>query len=472
MAITHLMHMKESPGIPHIHLRNAIDYILDVKHDGEKTNYGEYVGGNAGLDHTEILQNFLETKKDYDKLDGRQGYHFVISFAKGETDARTAYNVIEKFCEEYLGDAYDYVFAIHTDKEHMHGHIIFNSVSRLSGYKYHYKKGDWAKYIQPVTDKICLEHGLQPLTFDENHKVGMSYAEWSAKQKGNINWRIVMRADIDYAIENSDSFEMFVEQMKEMGYRFGRNGYLQKEKEHYITFVFDKPDGDAVKIRSSSLGKGYRLPDVIERIQTKEGEYSYENVMDNLSGRTQGYLKSAMLKSTSTYKRMYQAVNYYKLPNPYAVPAYRVRCDMLKIDKLIEDCSYLKEHNLTDNSKLRNRRDDIVRRMDEIKTYRKTQYKVLEMAEQPEEELMEAYQKLEKQLLIAEQEKSDRFDSIADKMEKLEEKLPEQFLTARRRIENYNRELKDLNRELKILNRIIKTESETVEPQLLVTPKR
>lgn len=50
--------MKESPGIPHIHLRNAIDYILDVKHDGAKTDYGTFVGGNSGTDHREILNNF------------------------------------------------------------------------------------------------------------------------------------------------------------------------------------------------------------------------------------------------------------------------------------------------------------------------------------------------------------------------------------------------------------------------------
>lgn len=439
MAITRLMHMKESPGIPYIHLKNGIDYILDVKHDGEKTNYGEYVGGNSGIEHTEILQNFLETKKDYDKLDGRQGYHFVISFAKGETDAGTAYNVIEKFCEEYLGDAYDYVFAIHTDKEHMHGHIIFNSVSRISGYKYHYKKGDWEKYIQPVTDKICQEHGLQPLTFDEKKKVGMSYAEWNAKQNGKINWRIVTKADIDFAIENSDSYEMFTEKMKEMGYRFGRNGYSRGKKEQYITFVFDKPDGKAVRLRSSSLGKGYTLPDIIERIQSKGGGHSYENVMENLSQRSQGYLKSAMLKSTSTYKRMYQAVNYYKLPNPYAIPAYRVRCDMLKIDKLIEDCSYLKKHNLTEYNRLKGRKDEITHRMNEIKAYRKTQYKVFETIEQPEE---------------------------------LEKEFPEQFLQVKKRIDNYNQELKKLSKELRILNRIIKTESEAVEPQLFVTLKR
>ena len=61
MAITKLMHMKESPGCPHDHLRNAINYILDVRHYGAKTDYGALVGGNSGIGHREILENFLET---------------------------------------------------------------------------------------------------------------------------------------------------------------------------------------------------------------------------------------------------------------------------------------------------------------------------------------------------------------------------------------------------------------------------
>ena len=60
MAITKLMYMNQSKGCPHDHLRNAIDYILDVKHDGAKTAGGTLVGGNSGIDHKEILENFLE----------------------------------------------------------------------------------------------------------------------------------------------------------------------------------------------------------------------------------------------------------------------------------------------------------------------------------------------------------------------------------------------------------------------------
>ena len=84
----------------------------------------------------------------------------------GEASEETAYQVIKEFCEEYLGDDFDYVFSIHNDQKHMHGHIVFNSVNRMSGYKYRYENGDWEKFIQPITDRICERHGLPPLEFE------------------------------------------------------------------------------------------------------------------------------------------------------------------------------------------------------------------------------------------------------------------------------------------------------------------
>ena len=101
----------------------------------------------------------LDTKRDWQKLSGRQGYHFVISFRPGETDEETAFHLVRDFCEQYLGENYDYCFSIHNDRAHMHGHIIFNSVNRVSGYKYRYADGDWEKEIQPVTDTLCRKYG-------------------------------------------------------------------------------------------------------------------------------------------------------------------------------------------------------------------------------------------------------------------------------------------------------------------------
>ena len=76
--------------MPHRHLANAVQYILDEKNNEAKTCDGLYVGGNAGYDSEDIIKTFLNTKELYGKLHGRQGYHFVISFEPGETDADEA----------------------------------------------------------------------------------------------------------------------------------------------------------------------------------------------------------------------------------------------------------------------------------------------------------------------------------------------------------------------------------------------
>lgn len=67
------------------------------------------MGGNAGYDSGEILKTFLDTKELFGKKNGRQGYHFVISFAPGEVTADEAYQITREFCEKYLGDSYDHV---------------------------------------------------------------------------------------------------------------------------------------------------------------------------------------------------------------------------------------------------------------------------------------------------------------------------------------------------------------------------
>ena len=69
--------------------------------------------------------------------------------------------------QEYLGENYDYVFGIHTDRKHCHGHIVFNSVNRITGYKYRYERGDWEKFMQPITDKLCVKYGLPKLEYEK-----------------------------------------------------------------------------------------------------------------------------------------------------------------------------------------------------------------------------------------------------------------------------------------------------------------
>ena len=138
MAITKLSNIGMPQGGGAAHLKNCISYIMNP----EKTEGMRMIGGNAGTTPQEVYQVMIDTKKEWEKEGGRQGYHFVISFPQGEATKEEAYAVINDFCKKYLGENYDYVFSIHMDQKHMHGHIVFNSVNRMNGYKYRYEKGD------------------------------------------------------------------------------------------------------------------------------------------------------------------------------------------------------------------------------------------------------------------------------------------------------------------------------------------
>ena len=80
MAITKLSHVKErKSGNPNAGLYNCIDYILNPDKTEER-----YIGGNAGSTTQEVYNRMMATKQEFRKLDGRQCYHFIISFAPGE----------------------------------------------------------------------------------------------------------------------------------------------------------------------------------------------------------------------------------------------------------------------------------------------------------------------------------------------------------------------------------------------------
>ena len=192
MATTILKNIKEAAkGRPSQHLINSIKYIMNP----DKTEGGLWVGSNAGVTPDEIYDCMMSTKKEYGKENGRQGYHYVISFPPGACDEATCFKVGKEFCEAYFGDGYEYVFAVHNDHEHMHCHIVFNSVGRMDGSKYRYVNGDWEKYIQPVTDKITEKYGLGRLEYDKSAKrVGKSYAEHSAGKQMDSRSKLVRSA--------------------------------------------------------------------------------------------------------------------------------------------------------------------------------------------------------------------------------------------------------------------------------------
>lgn len=466
MAVTVLKHMKECPSWKPQHLSNAIKYILDIHGGEEKTDFGKWVGGNSGTDYDTVFENFMNTKKIWNKESGRQGYHFMISFPPGEVDAQTCYNVIEEFCQEYMGDAYDYLFAVHTDQDHMHGHIVFNSINRETGYKYRYEKGDWEKSIQPVTDKLCEKYGLSPLTF-EKEKTGESYAKWLEKE-GKLNWGQIIRADLDYAVSRSNSVDDFFSILHQMNYKisYNPNSYSKRTQKPYVTYIFTDEKGVEHKHRSMSLAGArdedfYNLEAIEEKIKGKALSKPYCNVLSEKMEQKMNVRlgqMSTVLKGTRTYKRMYQAVSYYKLPNPFAVPQQSVRRDMLRIEKLMEECAYLNKQPHISLTGLANRKIEVEKKLKQYYTEKKALEKAVEEVKEkmlPQDVMR--YRQLQKRFSEI-RDFDDEWEKVSDELERMEKVLPAFFVDAEKRMSQYRINIGVLNKEKKILERVIRTE--------------
>ena len=94
---------------------------------------------------------------------------------------------------------------VRKDFINVHSHIVFNSVSFVDGKKYRYEKGDWAKYIQPITNKLCQEYGLSIIDVEDGSKEKQheNYKDWSEYREGSFVWAdMIKRYNILMRTEN------------------------------------------------------------------------------------------------------------------------------------------------------------------------------------------------------------------------------------------------------------------------------
>lgn len=219
MAITKIQCLNEAhTGNPAAHLKNALSYIQNP----EKTEENVMVGSINCLPDT-AFEQMMDTKVTFGKTNKRQGYHIIISFAPGEATEEQALDIVARFAQEYLKDKYEAVYAVHNDKKHMHGHIVFNSVSFETGMKYECKKGEWKHRMQPITNRLCKEYGLSivPAEYVKEPK-NLSRKEWEREQC----FRKMILADAEFCQSQAGSFDHFIFLMKRIGYQFEYGKYL------------------------------------------------------------------------------------------------------------------------------------------------------------------------------------------------------------------------------------------------------
>lgn len=334
MAITKLLYMKDCGKSFHgKHLKAALDYISDA----DKTQGGRLIAGvNCRPDSA--YEEMRETKKHFGKIDKRQAYHLIISFQEGEIDADTAFEVTEKFVKEYLGNSYEAVYAVHDNTAHIHSHIVFNSVSFADGRKYRYEKGDWERYIRPITERLCKEFGLSVFEFEsEKVKSDEKIQEWDDSKNGPFVWSNMIRRDLDACIVQAENFAQFESLLLEKGYQIQKGKYLAV-----------KPPGMARYRRCKTLGEDYTEARIKARIQTENlSTYRVETLEEAERVVYSQIPRGKRAKLSGLQKRYYARL--YRLgllkQKPYS-QAWKYKDDIREMHRIQEQYLFLINHDI------------------------------------------------------------------------------------------------------------------------------
>lgn len=231
-------------------LKQAIEYVLNSDKTQERV-LTAHLNCDPGFEY----QQMMDTKRELGKLDGRQCYHIIQSFVPGEITPELALQIATEFATEYLA-GYQVVIGTHTDRHHIHSHILFNSVNDATGEKYHCSKSEYYQQIRAVSDRLCREHGLSVIMQGDGQK-SMSYIEWLRQSKGQPTYRSMLEADLKASIEDASSIGDFFRLMERKGYEIkhgNRLGFKLRGQAHFMYPERKNPQYSEDGIRAAIAG--------------------------------------------------------------------------------------------------------------------------------------------------------------------------------------------------------------------------
>ena len=240
-------------------MRNCIEYVLRQDKTSEQLTYvtGPYCHDEINYDL--VYRAFLEEKKVWDKDSGRMYAHNIISWHKDEQiTPEQALEFGKEFAENWFS-GFQTLVAVHKDKDHIHCHLVTNSVSYEDGRKLHNTRKDLERMKQ-LTNQMCRERGLTVAEkgkhFDGSQIEKGEVIAWS-KDKYNLFRQQVKDSFVAdcamavlKALENCISKEKFIEKMKQFGWNVNWT-----EKRKHITFQ----NQEGKKVRDSNLFKTFHL---------------------------------------------------------------------------------------------------------------------------------------------------------------------------------------------------------------------
>lgn len=244
-------------------IAEAIRDCLDYGKNPEKTEDGKYISSYE-CDPATVAAEFLLAKASYKAVTGREQkkgsdvlcYQIRQSFYPGEITPEEANRISYELAMRWTKGRHAFIVTTHTDKQHIHSHIYYNSTTLDCTRKF---RNFWGSSfaLRRLSDRLCLENGLSIVENPKPRSKGKfrNYGEWQAGQKKPLTYQDRLRAAIDTALAKRPAdFPAFLSLMEQAGYEV---------KQQRGVISFRAPGQERfTRLRSDTLGEGYSETDI------------------------------------------------------------------------------------------------------------------------------------------------------------------------------------------------------------------
>ena len=266
----------------------AIKYVTDPKK-------AAIIVTHALDDERDYATQFKETYNLFGKglsFGSRKYYHFKHSFdPKDNVSPSEASQMTEELARQVFDD-YEYIIATHTDKAHVHCHLIVNSVSFETGRMLHLNNDEYAE-LKDLSNSIAISHGFSALDFRKAAADRISSQENRVTLKGGTSWKEELREVIAIAVHDCTTMEEFESYINDYGVTITRNTAK--------TISFKHPNKQK-SIRGDKLGADYTKEAILNELEKssyRNGSAKEENDGHILS-RTGGRYNDRIFRRTDT----------------------------------------------------------------------------------------------------------------------------------------------------------------------------
>lgn len=327
----------------------AYDKIITIHSRLDKriryaVNPGKTKGLVAGINciPERAYHEMMQTKERWDKKNGVQGYHIIHSFAPGEVTPEQAQRLGTEFARRLLGERFEAVVATHRDHEHIHCHIVFNSVSFTDGKMY---RSDFKAYfgdIRGLSNEISRKNKL---SVTEPQGRGKHYAEWSAEQSGKATVRGLIRQDMDRAISEGFTLKSVFDILEKQGYEVKRGPNIKH------TAV--RPPGGSRFVRLESLGADYTEEAIKKRLNMEVEPVSPNTYKVYRVKYRKAARKRKKLRGFQALYVWYIYILGLRKPGRYLkkVP-FETRKEVTKLKKYAEQFALLRKYDIAEEKEL------------------------------------------------------------------------------------------------------------------------